>query len=113
MGFKLQTSPAFWWPVTLDATAEDGKHIQGEIRVRFKRKPLDEARKFAEEIVGKPMTAETVAPLIESWEGYEDDSGPVDFSAAALARLCQYTSTAPKAFIDAYFKGNSGAREGN
>lgn len=113
MGFKLQTSPTFWWPVTLDATAEDGKHIQGEVRVRFKRKPLDDARKYAEAIFGKPMLAETAAPLIEEWEGYEDDSGPVPFSVDALTRLCQYTATAPKAFVDAFFKGNSGAREGN
>lgn len=113
MGFKVPTSATFWAPVTLEATAEDGRHIEGQIRVQFKRKTRDEMKQLIEDLRGKEITAEVVEPYIESWKGYEDENGDAPFSSENLKRMAQMVPGSPMAIFLSYCKASAGAREGN
>lgn len=111
--FKVSTSPTFWARVKLRMAGEDGKVVEGDIRVQFYRKSRDDLKGLIEKTAGKEVAASEVEPLIAGWKEYDDGSGPTEYSPEALKRLEQMVPGSPLAILNAFLSASAGAREGN
>src|SRR6185369_11287227 len=99
MGFKVQTSPTFWRKVKLVQTAEEGRIVEGEINVQFKRQKKDQIQLLSETVAGRAVLPEHVLPLMKDWKDYDNGNGATPFSREALEELSQDVPGAPASIL--------------
>lgn len=113
--FKLDRSPAYWWPVSVMFAAADGGKFETEtFEASFVRLDNDGFKALMDEVREKKLPdAELVPRIVNDWRNVADATGQlVPFSAAALARLCKLPGV-PGAIVRAFLDSHVKAGEGN
>lgn len=115
--FKLMSSPAYWWPVTLREQAENdpGKFVETVVEVQFIREGADaqKARLDAVRTNGLLDAAYVTGGLVTGWRKVlAPDNTEVPFSAEALAQFVKLPGVATEIVL-AYFKSNDLAAQKN
>lgn len=111
--FKLQRTPAYWWPVTVAFAADGGKWETETLEVQFVR--LDETgfkALFDEVREHKLNDSQVAARVVLDWRAVCDAQGQVvPFSADNLAASCKLPGVAgalARAFIDSFSQAGAG-----
>lgn len=106
MALKLQPAPTFRAKVGIPVPGQDKPE---EIVCIFAHMTRDEFRDFAApEVASKRTDAESLARIMRGWEGVD-----AEFSADALALLCQQYHGAAYAISTAFVAELTKARLGN
>ena len=108
--FKMATSPTFWATVLLEATAEDGRRVKGELELKYKRKTLDEVQAIMDSEDRKD--ADIARDIVVDWRKVDDgDGGERQFSLEALDEILDYGYGGP--IVTTYFSNYPKARVKN
>lgn len=105
MGFVLDQSGTYKWPVTVEIPVDGGKHEKHNFKGEFKRTTQSRIKEILD-LVGKGdlEDADVVEEILVGWEGIEDDQGnEVTFSKVKLKQLLDVPMVASaigKAFLD-------------
>lgn len=111
--FKLNQSPAFWWPVKINVPVDNGEFFKASFDAEFKRLPMSGIEQMQEDVLrGRLTDREAAKQLIVNWRGVEDDGQAVSFSTAALERLLEVPNMAA-CVAAAYAEAISGQKRKN
>ena len=89
MGFKLDQSGTYKWPVTVEVPVDDGRHDKQKFDGEFKRITQSRIREMGQLIETGDLTdVDLVKEVLVGWEGIEDDQGnELKFSQSKLKQL--------------------------
>ena len=76
MGFKLDQSGTYKWPVTVEVPVDDGRHDKQKFDGEFKRITQSRIREMGQLIETGDLTdVALVKEVLVGWDGIEDDQG--------------------------------------
>ena len=114
MGFKLDQSGTYKWPVTVEVPVDDGRHDKQKFDGEFKRITQSRIREMGQLIETGDLTdVDLVKEVLVGWDGIEDDQGnELKFSQAKLKQLLEVPMVAT-AIGTAFFDSIAGAKRKN
>ena len=114
MGFKLDQSGTYKWPVTVEVPVDDGRHDKQKFDGEFKRITQSRIREMGQLIETGDLTdVDLVKEVLVGWEGIEDDQGnELKFSQSKLKQLLDVPMVAT-AIATAFFDSIAGAKRKN
>ena len=114
MGFKLDQSGTYKWPVTVEVPMDGGKHDKYKFDGEFRRITQSRIKEMGELIeTGDLRDVDLVKEVLVGWEGIEDDKGEeVKFSQAKLKQLLDVPMVAT-AIATGFFDSIVGAKRKN
>ena len=114
MGFKLDQSGTYKWPVTVEVPVDDGRHDKQKFDGEFKRITQSRIREMGQLIETGDLTdVDLVKEVLVGWDGIEDDQGnELKFSQAKLKQLLDVPMVAT-AIATAFFDSIAGAKRKN
>ena len=114
MGFKLDQSGTYKWPVTVEVPVDDGRHDKQKFDGEFKRITQSRIREMGQLIETGDLTdVDLVKEVLVGWDGIEDDQGnELKFSQAKLKQLLDVPMVAT-AIATSFFDSIAGAARKN
>ena len=114
MGFKLDQSGTYKWPVTVEVPVDDGRHDKQKFDGEFKRITQSRIREMGQLIETGDLTdVDLVKEVLVGWDGIEDDQGnELKFSQSKLKQLLDVPMVAT-AIATAFFDSIAGAKRKN
>ena len=114
MGFKLDQSGTYKWPVTVEVPVDDGRHDKQKFDGEFKRITQSRIREMGQLIETGDLTdVDLVKEVLVGWDGIEDDQGnQLKFSQAKLKQLLDVPMVAT-AIATSFFDSIAGAKRKN
>lgn len=111
--FKIVQTDGYNWPVEFKVAGDGGRFESHTFDVKFKRLPRSRVEALREEFTSPAGDAVKVArEIVAGWNGVEDDSGEIPFSASALDRVLEIQGVAP-AIVSAFFASAYGVERKN
>lgn len=87
MGFRIDLSPTFKWPVTAHVIDGDGVRNEVSFTLEFARMTQKEVEQLIAS-AGELKDADFVHRIIRGWAGIDGPDGPLIFSPETLSALC-------------------------
>jgi hypothetical protein len=117
MSFKVSKSPKFWTSVELNMLAEDGRKLNGRIKVQFTRFSQDDFQAFYARTKEEPVV-KALLEVLHDWKGAEDDNGEVTFTPENFKAWCDAVPGSYGAISRRFIEVHTGkifqeVREGN
>jgi len=114
MGFKLDQSGTYKWPVTVEVPVDDGRHDKQKFDGEFKRITQSRIKELIELVASGDLTdVDVVKEVLVGWDGIEDDEGnELKFSQSKLKQLLDVPMVAT-AIGTAFFESYTGAKRKN
>jgi len=114
MGFRLDLSGTYKWPVTVEIPVDNGRHERQKFDGEFKRITQSRIREIGQLIDSGEITdVDLCKEVFVNWEGIEDDEGKeLKFSQAKLKQLLDVPMVAT-AISKAFFDSIAGAKRKN
>lgn len=111
--FKLDQSPTYAWPVTVQLPMDGGAYATETFDAHFKRLPQERLEQMRKDVMdGKLTDAGFARCVMGGWSGVTDGGQDVPFSAATLDRLLSIPNTS-SAIVVAFIDSQSGAPRKN
>ena len=109
MGFTLDQSESYTWPVTIEIPVDDGKYERSKFKGKFKRISQSRVREMGELIGTDELTdVDVCKEVLIGWEGIEDADGePETFSQSKLSQILDVPLVAT-AIATAFFESMMG-----
>jgi hypothetical protein len=113
MGFVLDQSDSYTWPVSLEIPIDGGKYERSTFKGKFKRITQSRAREMATSVGdGDTTEVDVCREVLIGWEGITDDQGePEAFSQSKLNQLLEIPLVA-NAIGEAFFESMFGRLTG-
>tara|TARA_Y100001938_G_scaffold118056_1_gene163033 strand:+ start:907 stop:1251 length:345 start_codon:yes stop_codon:yes gene_type:complete len=114
MGFKLDESGTYTWPVTVEVPADGGKYLKQTFKLEFKRITQTRLLEIGKDIESGKITAiELSKEVTVGWEGIDDDNGKeIAFTQSKFKKLLDRPLVA-NAIGTAFLEANFGAKRKN
>ena len=114
MGFKLDQSGTYKWPVTVEVPIDNGKHDKHKFDGEFKRVTQSRIHEMNDLIqTGNLTDVDLAKEVLVGWEGIEDDQGnELKFSQSKLKQLLDVPMVAT-AIAKSFFDSIVGAKTKN
>ena len=114
MGFKLDQSGTYKWPVTVEVPVVDGRHDKQKFDGEFKRITQSRIKELIELVASGDLSdVDVVKEVLVGWDGIEDDQGnELKFSQSKLKQLLEVPMAAT-AIGTAFFESYTGAKRKN
>ena len=114
MGFKLDQSGTYKWPVTVEVPVDYGRREKHKFDGEFKRMTQSRIKELIELVASGDLSdVDVVKEVLVGWEGIEDDEGnELKFSQAKLKQLLEVPMVAT-AIGKAFFNSIAGAKRKN
>ena len=114
MGFKLDQSGTYKWPVPVEVPVDDGRHDKQKFDAEFKRITQSRIREMGQLIETGDLTdVDLVKEVLVGWDGIEDDQGnELKFSQSKLKQLLVVPMVAT-AIAASFFDSIVGAKRKN
>jgi hypothetical protein len=111
--FKIVQTDGYNWPVEVKIPADGGRFETASFDVKFKRMQRSRVEALREEF-SKPDgdSAAVAREVVIGWNGVEDDSGAIPFSAGALDKVLEIQGVAP-AIVGSFFSSAYGVERKN
>lgn len=125
MGFILEQSPTFTWPITIRELTDGGRYRTHQFEAVFHRLPQDrleemqlsyqriKAAVVRDEALDELPTLEIASEILAGWRGITDPDGQeVQYAAATKAQLLR-VATVADVLVSTYFDAHEKARAKN
>lgn len=95
--FKLGSSDAYYYPVTVERVADGGRFEKSIFDARFKRLPRSETQEMVRRIqAGELLDADVFRLVLIGWRGVVDEGGnELPFSEGAVAKMIEEHPVCP------------------